>query len=214
VTLARVLRGQPLDLFDVEHGITLQEMDVARDVHAAVGVRAGKDAQSTQRHVEPVRAPRAGGNLRQIVVGDLSKRAVAARDQHAETDGNGFVLGTPTLPWDRRGLAPEAIVRLTPLVTRRQPCDPPLKRHPAQPRPRRNRAPSQYQGAWPTHPLSGVRPIIVGEPARPDRLLEVVPPRLEGPTGTRHEGRQECRTSVMRLPPLAGRGGEAIDEGV
>ena len=176
--------------------------------------RAGEDAQSTQRHVEPVLAPRAGGNLRQIVVGDLFKRAVAARDQHAETDGHGFILRAPALPWDRRGFAPEAIVRLTPLVICGQPCNPPLKRHAAQPRPRRDRAPSQHQGAWPTHPLSGLRPIIVGEPARPDRLLEVVPPSLQGPTGTRHEGRQECRTSVMRLPPFAGRGGEAIDERV
>ncbi len=56
--------------------------------------------------------------------------------------------------------------------------------------------------------------MIVGEPARPDRLLEVIPPSLKGPTGTRAEGRQECRAAVMRLPPFAGRGGEAIDEGV
>ena len=57
--------------------------------------RAGEDAQPTQRHVEPVLAPRAGGNLRQIVVGDLFKRAVASRDQHAETDGRRLCLGSP-----------------------------------------------------------------------------------------------------------------------
>ena len=34
----RVPRGQSFDLFDVEHGVTLEEVDVARDFDPAVGV--------------------------------------------------------------------------------------------------------------------------------------------------------------------------------
>ena len=176
--------------------------------------RAGEDAQSAQRHVEPVLAPRAGRDLRQIVVGDLFKRAVASRDQHAETDGDGFVLRAPALPWDRRDLAPEAIVRLAPLVARGQPRDPPLERHAGQPRPCRDHAPSEHDGAWPGHPVCERRPTVASDPARPDRLLEVVPPCLPRATGTRGQRAEKGRTCLAHAPlSIFGRG-EATDQRV
>ena len=64
----------------------------------AASRRAREDAQSAQHHVESVLTPSTGRDLRQIVVGDLGKRAVASRNQHAEPDRHGFVLRAPALP--------------------------------------------------------------------------------------------------------------------
>ena len=132
--------------------------------------RAREDAQSAQRHVESVLAARAGGNLRQIVVSDLcqarcslARSARGARRRRLCLERPGSSMGST------RSRCRRQIVRLAPLVIRRQPRDPPLKRHPGQPRPCRDHAPSQHDGARPSHPLCELRPTIVGDPARPDR---------------------------------------------
>ena len=164
--------------------------------------RAFEDAQSAQGDIEHVLAPGAGRDLRHIVVGNLVERAVASRDQHTETDGDRFVLRAPATPRDRRDFTPEVVVGLAPFVVHGQSCDPPLKWHAGQPGPCGDHAPGEHDGAWAGHPLREQRPTVAGDPARPYRVLEVVPPGLPRPTGTRRQRAQEGRTSVMRVPPF------------
>src|SRR5713226_566807 len=88
----------------------------------------------------------------------ISSSAVAARDQHTETDGDRFVLRAPAAPRDRRDLTPEAVVGLAPFVVYGQSCDPPLKWHSGQPGPCRDHAPGEHDRAWAGHPVREQRP--------------------------------------------------------
>ena len=60
VTPAPVLRGQSFDLFDVEHGVTLEEVDVAGDFDAAVVVGRRATRSARRAFVQSVRSASTG----------------------------------------------------------------------------------------------------------------------------------------------------------